>query len=79
MQSGRLTLGEVDRIVLPRKTLSHRRRIGRLVPRETARRFVLPCFLGKIGHLRKTKGDDGALYTLLDWLNVPAPNFRRLR
>ena len=30
LKSGRLTLAEVDRIVLPRKTLSHRRKIGRL-------------------------------------------------
>jgi putative toxin-antitoxin system antitoxin component (TIGR02293 family) len=37
MQSGRLTLAEVDRIVLPRKTLSHRRKIGRLTPDQSDR------------------------------------------
>jgi len=35
--SGRLTLAEVDRIVLPRKTLSHRRKIGRLTPEQSDR------------------------------------------
>ena len=37
VQSGRLTLAEVDRIVLPRKTLSHRRKIGRLTPDQSDR------------------------------------------
>ncbi len=37
MQSGRLTLAEVARIVLPRKTLSHRRKIGRLTPDQSDR------------------------------------------
>ena len=31
------TLAEVDRIVLPRKTLSHRRKIGRLTPEQSDR------------------------------------------
>ena len=37
MQSGRLTLAEVDKIVLPRKTLSHRRKIGKLTPDQSDR------------------------------------------
>jgi hypothetical protein len=37
LKSGRLTLAEVDRIVLPRKTLSHRRKIGRLTPEQSDR------------------------------------------
>ncbi len=37
MQSGRLTLAEVDRVVLPRKTLSHRRKIGRLTSEQSDR------------------------------------------
>lgn len=37
MNSGRLTLAEVDRVVLPRKTLSHRRKIGTLTPEQSDR------------------------------------------
>jgi putative toxin-antitoxin system antitoxin component (TIGR02293 family) len=37
IQSGRLTLAEVDRIVLPRKTLSHRRALGALTPEQSDR------------------------------------------
>ncbi len=37
MRSGRLTLAEVDRIVLPRKTLSHRRKIGVLTAEQSDR------------------------------------------
>jgi putative toxin-antitoxin system antitoxin component (TIGR02293 family) len=37
IQSGRLTLTEVDKIVLPRKTFSHRRKIGRLTPDQSDR------------------------------------------
>jgi putative toxin-antitoxin system antitoxin component (TIGR02293 family) len=37
LQSGRLTLSEIDRIVLPRKTLSHRRKIGKLTPEQSDR------------------------------------------
>jgi putative toxin-antitoxin system antitoxin component (TIGR02293 family) len=37
LNSGRLTLAEVDRIVLPRKTLSHRRKIGHLTPEQSDR------------------------------------------
>lgn len=35
--SGRLSLGEVDHVVLPRKTLSHRRKIGTLTPDQSDR------------------------------------------
>jgi hypothetical protein len=37
MHSGRLTLDEIDRIVLPRKTLVHRPKIGRLMPDQSDR------------------------------------------
>lgn len=37
LQSGRLTLSEIDRVVLPRKTLSHRRKIGTLTPEQSDR------------------------------------------
>ncbi len=37
LSSGRLTLAEVDQIVLPRKTLSHRRKIGTLTPEQSDR------------------------------------------
>src|SRR5579863_1908919 len=37
IQSGRLSLAEIDRIVLPRKTLSHRRKIGRLTAEQSDR------------------------------------------
>jgi putative toxin-antitoxin system antitoxin component (TIGR02293 family) len=37
LKSGLLTLAEVDRIVLPRKTLSHRRKLGRLTPEQSDR------------------------------------------
>lgn len=35
--SGRLTLAEVDHTILPRKTLSHRRKIGTLTPDQSDR------------------------------------------
>lgn len=37
LESGRLTLAEIDRVVLPRKTLANRRRIGRLTPEQSDR------------------------------------------
>jgi len=37
IRSGRATLAEIDRIVLPRKTLSHRRKIGVLTPEQSDR------------------------------------------
>jgi putative toxin-antitoxin system antitoxin component (TIGR02293 family) len=37
LQTGRLTLAELDRIVLPRKTLMNRRRLGRLTPEQSDR------------------------------------------
>jgi putative toxin-antitoxin system antitoxin component (TIGR02293 family) len=35
--SGRLTLAEIDRLVLPRKTLDHRRKLGALTPEQSDR------------------------------------------
>jgi putative toxin-antitoxin system antitoxin component (TIGR02293 family) len=37
VRSGRATLAEIDRLVLPRKTLSHRRKIGVLTPEQSDR------------------------------------------
>ena len=37
LETGRLTLAELDRIVLPRKTLMNRRRLGRLTPEQSDR------------------------------------------
>ena len=37
LKSGLHTLAEVDRIVLPRKILSHRRKIGRFTPEQSDR------------------------------------------
>lgn len=45
--SGRLTLGEIDRVVLPRKTLSHRRRIGRLTPEQSDRLARVLALVGE--------------------------------
>lgn len=37
LDSGRLSLNEIDRIVLPRKTLAHRRKLGTLTPEQSDR------------------------------------------
>lgn len=37
LDSGRLSLTEIDRIVLPRKTLAHRRKLGTLTPEQSDR------------------------------------------
>jgi putative toxin-antitoxin system antitoxin component (TIGR02293 family) len=37
VNSGRASLGEIDRLVLPRKTLSHRRKSGALTPDQSDR------------------------------------------
>ena len=37
LDSGRLTLAELDRIVLPRKTLANRRKFGTLTPEQSDR------------------------------------------
>ncbi len=37
LDSGRLTPGELDQIVLPRKTLAHRRKLGTLTPEQSDR------------------------------------------
>ena len=37
LDSGRLTLAEIDQIVLPRKTLANRRKLGSLTPEQSDR------------------------------------------
>jgi len=37
VKSGRLTMAEIDSVILPRKTLSHRRTLGALTPEQSDR------------------------------------------
>lgn len=37
LDTGRLTAGEIDRVVLPRKTLANRRKVGVLTPEQSDR------------------------------------------
>jgi putative toxin-antitoxin system antitoxin component (TIGR02293 family) len=37
VDSGRLSMAELDAVVLPRKTLAHRRKLGRLTPEQSDR------------------------------------------
>jgi putative toxin-antitoxin system antitoxin component (TIGR02293 family) len=37
LDSGRLSSAEIDRVVLPRKTLAHRRKLGTLTPEQSDR------------------------------------------
>jgi putative toxin-antitoxin system antitoxin component (TIGR02293 family) len=37
LNSGRLTLAELDQVVLPRRTLAHRRKLGTLTPEQSDR------------------------------------------
>lgn len=37
LDSGRLTLGEIDRVVMPRKTLANRRKVGTLTAEQSDR------------------------------------------
>jgi putative toxin-antitoxin system antitoxin component (TIGR02293 family) len=46
IETGRLTLAEVDRIVLPRKTLAHRRALGALTPDQSDRLIRVARVIG---------------------------------
>ena len=37
LREGRLTAAELDRLAIPRKTLAHRRKLGRLTPEQSDR------------------------------------------
>jgi len=45
LDSGRLSLAELDRVVLPRKTLAHRRKLGLLTPEQSDRLMRLARLL----------------------------------
>jgi putative toxin-antitoxin system antitoxin component (TIGR02293 family) len=46
LETGLLTAAEIDRLVLPRKTLSHRRLLGRLSPEQSDRLLRLLRLVG---------------------------------
>jgi putative toxin-antitoxin system antitoxin component (TIGR02293 family) len=66
LASGRLTLAELDRLALPRKTLAHRRTIGRLTPEQSDR---LARILRLIEEAEITFGDQHKAH---DWLRRPS-------
>ena len=47
LQSGRLSATELDRLALPRKTLAHRRAIGRLSPEQSDRLLRIVRVIGE--------------------------------
>ncbi len=62
---GRITLAELDRLVLPRKTLTHRRLLGTLTPDQSDR---LDRLLRMIGYAEDTFGDPAKAHI---WLRRP--------
>jgi putative toxin-antitoxin system antitoxin component (TIGR02293 family) len=66
LASGRLTAAELDRLALPRKTLAHRRTIGRLTPEQSDR---LARILRLIEEAEITFGDPGKAH---GWLRRPS-------
>jgi putative toxin-antitoxin system antitoxin component (TIGR02293 family) len=67
MTDGKLTLSEIDRLVLPRKTLSHRRILGSLTPDQSDR---LSRVLRMIDLAETMFGDPAKART---WLRRPTP------
>jgi putative toxin-antitoxin system antitoxin component (TIGR02293 family) len=65
VQAGRLSNAEVDRIVLPRKTLAHRKAIGRLTADQSDR---LMRVARVIAFAEDTFGDEKKAYA---WLRRP--------
>ena len=65
LQDGKLSLAELDRLVLPRKTLSHRRILGSLTPDQSDR---LSRVLRIIDDADETFGDPAKART---WLRRP--------
>jgi putative toxin-antitoxin system antitoxin component (TIGR02293 family) len=63
--SGKLSLAELDRLVIPRKTLAHRRILGSLTPDQSDR---LGRLLRTIGKAEATFGDDAKAHA---WLRRP--------
>ena len=66
IDSGRLTLAELDRLALPRKTLAHRRILGRLTPEQSDR---LARILRIIEETETTFGDPRKAHA---WLRRPS-------
>ncbi len=65
LDTGRLTLAELDRLALPRKTLAHRRMLGRLTPEQSDR---LARILRIIEEAEGTFGDPRKAHA---WLRRP--------
>lgn len=65
LEDGKLSLSELDRLVLPRKTLSHRRILGSLTPDQSDR---LSRVLRIIDDANETFGDAVKAHT---WLRRP--------
>jgi putative toxin-antitoxin system antitoxin component (TIGR02293 family) len=64
--AGKLSMMELDRLVLPRKTLAHRRILGSLTPDQSDR---LSRVLRMIDEAETTFGDRDKAYT---WLRRPS-------
>ena len=67
LESGQLSLAELDRLVLPRKTLAHRRILGSLTPDQSDRFGRL---LRTIHEAEDTFGDRAKAHA---WLRRPTP------
>jgi len=65
VSAGRLTAAELDRLAIPRKTLAHRRALGRLTPEQSDR---LARILRVIGTAEEVFGDPGRAHV---WLRRP--------
>ena len=65
LASGRLSAAELDRLALPRKTLNHRRGLGRLSPEQSDR---LVRLLRTIGLAEDTFGEPAKAHR---WLRLP--------
>ena len=67
LAAGKISLAELDRLVLPRKTLSHRRSLGSLTSDQSDR---LSRLLRMIDTAEETFGDPAKAHT---WLRRPTP------
>jgi putative toxin-antitoxin system antitoxin component (TIGR02293 family) len=65
LADGKVSLAELDRLVLPRKTLAHRRTLGSLTPDQSDR---LSRLLRMIDLAEETFGDRGKAHA---WLSRP--------
>ena len=67
LAAGKISLAELDRLVLPRKTLAHRRLLGSLTSDQSDR---LSRLLRLIDHAEETFGDSAKAHA---WLRRPTP------